>query len=66
VGGTAPILLLEPGEVEADGCGVGGGDEEGCGLAADEDEATTGSEPNKALGPRGGAFPDIHSPYNDA
>jgi hypothetical protein len=63
VGGTAPILLLEPGEVEADGCGVGGGDEGG--LAADDDEAT-GSEPNKALGPRGGAFPDIHSPYNNA
>lgn len=50
VGGCAPILLEElPGEVDVEGADVD---------VCDAD-AGVGNELNSALGPRGGAFPDM-------
>jgi hypothetical protein len=40
-----------------------GADDAGCGFAVDAGmETPTGCEPSKALGPRGGALPDIAEP----
>lgn len=49
VGGCTPILLEQPGDVDVEGAD---GDDCDAGVVV-------GSELKRALGPRGGAFPDI-------